>query len=279
MPRQARRFTAAAAFAASVFFLPILSPAGAAPIANCLTEPGPAGSKGSRWHYRLEWPSQRKCWHLVKNGTRLKTAAKTAAKTAPQAEPGDDTEATPAPAATVVPARAVVPESQPAPPPATTVKTFITRNVSNTDGTPSTPDASATPRPQEQAPATATVERSESSAPPVLAAPSAPQPVAANAPANATDPVGAPTARLLFAAIALLGFGSAAAFIVVAAMRRRTDVLKTAREADGAPDQSRDTQPAEDAPTFAPLPPIGMGTDDIDQAIRRFARNAMRRAA
>jgi len=275
MPRQARRFIAAAAFAASGFFLPILSPAGAAPIANCLTEAGPAGPKGSRWHYRLEWPSQRKCWHLVKNGTRLKTAA----KTAPQAEPDDDTQATPAPAATVVPARAVVPESQPGPPPATTVKTFITRNVSNTDETPSTPDASATPRPQEQAPATATVERSESSAPPVLAAPSAPQPVAANAPANANDPVGAPTLRLLFAAIALLGFGAAAAFIVVAAMRRRTDVLKTALETDGAPDESPDAQPAEDAPTFAPLPPIGMGTDDIDQAIRRFARNAIRRAA
>jgi hypothetical protein len=201
-------------------------------------------------------------------------------KTASQPEPDDSTAATPAPAANAAPARAVAPAAQPAPPPATAVRTFITRNVSNTDEPPASPDPSAiaTP-PQDQAPATTTMERRESNAPPVLAAASAPQPVATTAPANATDPAGAPTLRLLFAAIALLGFGSAAAFIVATAMRRRTDVLKTALEADDAPETSRDAPPAEDAPTFAPLPPLGMGADDVDQAIRRFAGNAMRRAA
>ena len=75
---------------------PVFSSVGVANADACLTAPGAAGPKGSRWYYRIEWPSQRKCWHLVQKDKRPATAA----KAAPQPDTDDDTEAAPTPAPT-----------------------------------------------------------------------------------------------------------------------------------------------------------------------------------
>ncbi len=286
MSDRARRL-AAAALAACVS-LPLFPATGLAAADTCLTAPKGPGPKGSRWYYRIEWPAQRKCWHLVLNDKRQKTAV----KAAPQAEADtdDDTETTLAPAANVAPASNVAPaanvpparvaEPQPATPTlapapvAPRVQTLITRNVSNTDETPSLPDAAAPPA-AEQAPATVSEP-----APAVIAAPPVSQPVAPTQTANASGADSPVTWRLLFAAIALLGFAAAAALIVAEAMRRRRDVLNTASRADVAPEDWREAQPAEDPPTFAPLPPMGVARDDdVEEAVRRFVQNSRRRAA
>jgi hypothetical protein len=278
MSGRTRRLAAAAAFAACVS-LPLFSPASTANADTCLTAPKGPGPKGSRWYYRVEWPAQRKCWHLVLNDKRQKTAL----KAAPQADADDDTEATPAPAANIAPVRTA--ESQqakpvPAPAPvAPRVQTLITRNASNTDETAPWPDppANAAPRADEQTPAAA--ERRESASAAMPATPVS-QPIAASEAANASAPDGGMTWRLLFAAIALLGSAGAAVLVVMDVMRRRRDVLNTALAADAAPEDWRDEGPVEDAPTFAPLPPIGMARDDdVEEAVRRFVQSSRRRAA
>jgi hypothetical protein len=267
MSGQARRFTAIAAFAACVSFAIFLS-AGAANADTCLTAPGAAGPKGSRWYYRIEWPSQRKCWHLVQNDKR---PAKTV-KAAPQPEADDETEAAPAPVSPP-PARIAQPDpgpAQPQPAPA-----WITRNVSSAADTSVPPAAAAVPSMDTAPPP---VPRLESDARPVAAPPTSP-PVAARDAATATSPDGAPTWRLLLAAVALLGFAGAAALVVLEVMRRRTDVLNTAM-ANVAPEDFGEPELAEDPPTFAPLPPMRLQEgDDIEEALRRFTQSWRRRAA
>jgi hypothetical protein len=57
--------------------------------------------------------------------------------------------------------------------------------------------------------------------------------------------------------------------------------MNTVADADGASDETPVTAAAREAPTFAPLPPMALAAreDDVDQALRRFARNVRRRAA
>jgi hypothetical protein len=271
------RWLAAAAFAACVS-LSLFAPVGTASADTCLTAPKGPGPKGSRWYYRVEWPAQRKCWHLVLSDKRQKTAV----KTAPQPEADADDATTTAPAANVPPVRTAEPQHiKPAPAPvAPRVQTLITRNASNTDEAVPWPDpsANAAPRAEDQAPAAA--ERAEP-APVAVAAPLVSQPIAVSEAAKASAPDGGMTWRLLFAAIALLGFAGAAALVVLEVMRRRTDVLNTAHAAEAEPENWGDEEPAEDAPTFAPLPPIGMQRrdDDVEEAVRRFVQNSRRRAA
>jgi len=56
----------------------MVSAVGVANADTCLTKAGAPGPKGSRWYYRIEWPSQRKCWHLVQKDKRPTLAAKAA---------------------------------------------------------------------------------------------------------------------------------------------------------------------------------------------------------
>jgi hypothetical protein len=290
MSDRTRRF-AAAALAACVS-LPLFAPVSAANADTCLTSAGPAGPKGSRWHYRIEWPSQRKCWHLVLKDARQKTAVKVAPQ--PQADADDETEPTPAPntpaATNAAPARITQPQpASPAfapAPAAPRVQTLITRNASNTDQTAQPapwPDPSANAAPQEQTPATAEQPAPSTPAPAsaAVAPAQAPQPSAATIPSNVSAPDSGMTWRLLFAAIALIAFAGAAMLVVMEVMRRRHDVLNTANAADAEPENWRDDEPLEDAPTFAPLPPMGMERrdDDVEQAVRRFVQNQRRRAA
>lgn len=271
MSGQARRVTAIAAFAACVSFA-IFGAAGAANADTCLTAPGAAGPKGSRWYYRVEWPSQRKCWHLVQSDKR---PAKTV-KAAPQPEADEEAEAAPA---SSPPARAAQLDPRPAQP--QPAPAWITRNTSSAAETsvPPDPPAAAVPPLDTVAPP---VPRLESDAR-AVAAPSASSPVAARDAETAVIPDGAPTWRLLLAAVALLGFAGAAALLVLEVVRRRTDVLNTAM-ANAAPEDfgvtPEEPQLAEDPPTFAPLPPMRMQEgDDIEEALRRFTQTWRRRAA
>lgn len=247
----------------------MFSAVGVANADTCLTAPGP---KGSRWYYRIEWPSQRKCWHLVQRDKRPTTAA----KAAPQPEADDGTEVA-APAASAPPARTARPEARPAQ--AQPAPAWITRNASNIDEASVLRDPPAAAAPPVQAPPP--VAQTESNAPPVVAAPLASQPVATPDSVKVANPDGALSPwRLLFAAIALFGFAAAAVLIVLEVRRRRTDVLNNAMTADVAPEDSDESQPVEDAPTFAPLPPMGMHRgDDIEEALRRFTESWRRRAA
>jgi hypothetical protein len=251
----------------------MFSAVGVAHADTCLTTAGTPGPKGSRWYYRIEWPSQRKCWHLVQNDKR---PAKTV-KAAPQPEADDGTEVA-APAASAPPARTALPEAKPAQaPPA---PAWITRNASNIDEASVLRDPPAAAAPPVQAPPP--VARTESNSPSVVAAPLASQHVATpDITKAAANPDGALSPwRLLFAAIALFGFAAAAVLIVLEVRRRRTDVLNNAVAADVAPEDSYEPQPVEEAPTFAPLPPMGMHRgDDIEEALRRFTESWRRRAA
>ena len=250
----------------------MVSAVGVANADTCLTKAGAPGPKGSRWYYRIEWPSQRKCWHLVQKDKRPTLAA----KAAPQPEADDGTEVA-APAASAPPARAALPEAKPAQ--AQAAPAWITRNASNIDEASVLRDPPAAAAPPVQAPPP--VAQSESNAPPVVAAPPASQPVATPDITKAANPDGALSSwRLLFAAIALFGFAAAAVLLLLEVRRRRTDVLNNAPAADVAPEDSYEPQPVEDAPTFAPLPPMGMHRgDDIEEALRRFTESWRRRAA
>lgn len=118
----------------------------------------------------------------------------------------------------------------------------------------------------------------ERTAPPVAEQPVV-QTAAAPDKAAASSPGGSPTWLLLLAALGVL---ACAAFLVMAMMRRRADVLNRFAEAGTLPlEPAPELSPAADAPTFAPLPPMTLAprTDDVDEALRRFARNFRRNAA
>jgi hypothetical protein len=163
------------------------------------------------------------------------------------------------------------------------IRNLVTRNVSSTDDTALPADPSANTPPRTQIPRAPAVPEqtisNEQTAPAVVQ-----QPVAIAAPdkAAASNPGGGPGLLLLLAALVTLGFLACAVFLVTAMMRRRADVLNSLPEADTLPHESApELSPAADAPTFAPLPPISLAprTDDVDEALRRFARNFRRSAA
>lgn len=271
--------SAIVAFAVAVSTVPLLTFGSVARAAEaCLAAPNAPAPQGSHWYYRIERPSLRKCWHLVANDRKVQSDA---APTSPQPDldEADEPASTPA-------AHAPAPQAERAPAPV--IGNLVTRTVSNTDDTaqpalPPDPSAGTTPRAEmPSAPAgpaqTASDERAAPGAveQPVVSASAAP------AKAAATSPGGGPSLLLLLAALTILGVLAGAAFLVMAMMRRRADVLNRLAEADLLPlEAAPELSPAADAPTFAPLPPIILAprTDDVDEALRRFARNFRRSAA
>lgn len=279
----------AIAIVVSSLSLPVLSPNSAA-AAQCLTAPNGQAPKGSHWYYRVERPSLRKCWRLVRKDQAEQPAVAT---TAPD-ETGSEAAPTPAASAPAAPVAEVAPAAAQAP----IIRNLVTRNVSNPseaaqplmppvpaglaqDGEAAneTRSPAQTQGPGEQ-PAPMAVEQP--------AAPAVTQPAAPATPietANTADSDSTPTLKLLLLAIALLGGACGAGFLVLEIMRRRADVLNYTRDADplpveASPEISPDESALDAAPTFAPLPPIGLAPreDDVDAALRRF-RNARRRAA
>lgn len=294
--------TACGIAVSSFMLLPPGVPASAAPD-NCLTAPSGAAPQGSHWYYRLERGTQRKCWRLVKKDQKEQNAAARAAPT-PEGDDDADDAAPPASAAAVPAARAAAPRlAEPAAPPAAQaiVRDLFTRNVSNTDRfAQQTAVPSAEPAPAVDAsPAPAPPEPTASREPPPAPAPiveqPAPQPVVAAVANSAADASAAgtmPTLKLLLAAVAITGFLAGAIFFVMEMLRRRGDVLN--RTHDAEPDTIQydpsqgvtyelapEVRPAEDRPTFEPLPalaPIGQREDSIEEALRRM-HSRRRRAA
>src|SRR5437764_1118937 len=67
----------------------------AAPAETCLKAPQGTAPQGSHWYYRLERPSQRKCWYLADKGRKV--AQRTAERTAPTVEQHEEADAPTAP--------------------------------------------------------------------------------------------------------------------------------------------------------------------------------------
>src|SRR3954447_21961959 len=79
---------AASTIAASAIALAPLSDA--APAESCLKAPHGVAPQGSHWYYRLERPSQHRCWYLAEKGR--KPAHRAVARTAPAIEKDQDQE-------------------------------------------------------------------------------------------------------------------------------------------------------------------------------------------
>jgi hypothetical protein len=287
---------AALAFAVSAI---ALAPAHAAPGETCLAAPKGVAPQGSHWYYRIDRPSQRKCWYVAEEGRKI--VQRSAARTAPQhADPADEDDAAPAlvaatPAAAPVAASpSVNDEPQPAAEAlAPKITTLITRNVSNADQSspPATDVAQAVPAgsaqsaaaPNTSSPATAEapVARSapvpsEEQAPRVIAAPP-PAPAAAPQTAQAASAT-APTLQVVLGGIAFFGLVASAAFFILTMLRRRNDVLNLRHEAD-LPFQQSPELADDDGATFHPLRALDpiRRRDDVEEALQRVMRR--RRAA
>jgi hypothetical protein len=256
---------------------------------SCLTAPGKPGPEGSRWYYRLEFPSKRKCWHLVlKGGKPAPVARVTKPVTDDQAEAATTAAPTPAaPAAAPAPVASAPEAVKPAPEPV--IRTLVTRNASNPGAVVPSPDqAPQTAAADDNANAAAPAEEAAATqAAPATMVTAAPAPAAA-IPAQTSEPSRISVVTLLPAAVAFLGLLACATFFLVEMRRRRTDVLN--RTTDHEPQLAGDEPLLMDVPveepreapaeraTFAPLPAMRPAPieDDIAETLRRYAR---RRAA
>jgi len=297
------KLPAVAIFVSSIV-LPLAAPNSAAAEA-CLTAPKGQASEGSHWFYRIERPSLRKCWRLVakgEEGAAQRTASrsaqpprqaqKVAEDIVPQGDVDDEIEAAPAPnppAARSAPPQTAAAPTKPAagpmqPPQSPAINNWAARDTSSSSDAPlplpPPAPSSATPR----AEPAALEQTAQSDSAPVAIAEQQPvaQPLATGGKsANASASDGTPMLSWLPAVLALLGLFGCAAFYGTRMMRRRSDVLTVVQDPDTHESDAPPIAPAVDAPTFAPLPPIGLSSreDDVDEALRRFAQNWKRRAA
>jgi hypothetical protein len=278
-----------AALAVSISVSALLTPSSPASAETCLAGPKGVAPEGSWWKYRLDRATQRKCWRLVKADEQpRRTAARTVPQPAPQPEGDDDTdtetvaatpnvkpaaerlsEATPqrldpisqrAPDWTSRSASAITPETVA---PVTSTNTFQ-RVAERAD------DQATAPSPAPAAPA---VQEQTTSAPAgVVAAPSAapesPPPAKVVRQTTPVTPAGGPgMIQFVFVAVGL-GLLAGAVFLLLGVRRRRTDVLNRISRDDEDPSQLPE---ADDAPTFAAMPPMRMASheDDLDRPFRR----------
>lgn len=308
--RCASRLIAAATVGVSAI---AFAPAGhAAPAETCLKAPHGAAPHGQHWYYRLERPSQRKCWYLAEKGRKIAQRARSTA----QDEPVEEQETPAAPMAHVPAARAETSSTAnlasahasvspvPAPEPAPVITTLVTRNVSNPSEIaqsavrPDSPQPSWTPNSAPSTAAAAETAPAETVSTPAARMPSdeqAPAALAEQPPtAAATRELASassetmPTLQLLLGAIALLGFVASGVFLVMALLRRRSDVLSVRRETNALPYEPAPEMAAEEeGPRFEPLralDPIRQRDldpmrqhDDVEEILQRLARR--RRAA
>ncbi len=262
--------SAIAALASLFLFAPFtLNPADAA--ATCIAAPNAPAPEGSHWFYRLDHPSQRKCWHLVQQDGKIRRAV-VRAKTRPASEQ---------PAVPIADNSADI-LTEPAPQQA---PAWITRNASDTapdaagSDLPPAPGGTVSERqefppsasaPQEQAQSNMQ-ERGAPVEPPVQ------QSIVAKDNVDVSAATGAPTLQFAFVALAVVCF-LASAILILSARRRRADVLTTALNTNTAP---LEKPVSIEAATFAPLPPMEMISrhDDVEEALQRFSQAWRRRAA
>jgi len=284
---------AALTFAASAI---ALAPASyAAPAETCLGAPKGVAPQGSHWYYRIDRPSSRRCWYLAEKGQKV--ARRAATRPMPQAEPDEEVETTEAPATSVPDTPAANAPPVPAAEPRPVITTLVTRNVSNTEQiaqaqAPAAPDLMQPSAPQNVAPSTTATEApeqapSDQQASPAVADTPARQPAPAAAVESNAATSAIPALKLLLGAIALLGLLASVGLFVMAALRRRNDVLNRWRETAALPFEESPETAAEDSPAFRPMPepdpvrqrdldPIRQH-DDVDEILHRLARR--RRAA
>jgi hypothetical protein len=241
---------------------------------TCLAAPQGTAPQGSHWYYRLDRATQRKCWRLVKLDGQPRRTAK---QVAPPPQPVEEENAS----ATQTSVERI-PQSAPQ-------QGWLTRSAS------AVPEAIAPP-PAASDPSGDRAENQASAAPPpvpeALSVPSQPEqtgeataPVASvpavesqQANVAAKNPPAAPAGmsllQFVFVAIAAIGLLGAAIFALVDVRRRRTDVLTRISHED---ETSFEQPEAEDAPTFAALPPMRLAPqhDDVDEALQRLRRRRM----
>jgi hypothetical protein len=257
-------FPVVGAVAALVSFSAVPTSSGSA-AETCLAAPTQGAPQGSHWYYRLDRATQRKCWRLV---TRDPQPQGTAKRAAAAPEPADEEDA--APAAEASTERVQSPQHG-----------WLTRSASAVPETIAlaqgtfdrsgerADDQAAAPPPVPGGPEQATGATAPVA--PVQAAEPKQQNVAVQDPAASA---GRGMTQFVFAAIAGIGLFAVAIFALVELRRRRTDVLTRI-----ARDHITSFEPAqaEDAPTFAPMPPMRLMPrhDDVDEALQRSRRRRM----
>jgi hypothetical protein len=288
-----RRFAFAspviAALAVSLSVSTLLTSSSPAGAETCLAGPKGVAPEGSWWKYRIDRATQRKCWRLVKADEQpRRTAARTAPQPVPQAEGDDDAdsetvagapdvkpaerlpEATPqrldpipqrAPDWTSRSASAITPDTVA---PVTSTNTFG-RVAQRADEQATAPSpAPAAPAAPEQA---TTVPAQAVTAPSVAAEPPPPpvKVVRQTAPVASTASPG--MIQFVFVAVGI-GLLAGAIFLLLGVRRRSTDVLTRISREDKDPSELPE---ADDAPTFAAMPPMRMAShgDDHDRPFRR----------
>jgi hypothetical protein len=286
---------AIAAFTIAASAIALAGASEAAPEDACLKAPRGVAPQGKHWYYRTERPSMRKCWYLAEKG--LTVTQRVAARTTPQAGTDEEPDAPAtvasvpaapaadvqvAPATNVSPAPvASVPAAPAAEPPTPVITTLTTRNVSN--------EIQSVPDPaQAAAPVSTLAERFPSDRPtPAAVAEQPPTAAAARELASVTtEPMS--TLQWLLGAIALTGFLASGVFLIMALLRRRSDVLSLRRETDALPfEESPEMAAEEEGPRFEPLqdlvdivvltPRIEVALTDRIERSQRLARR--RRAA
>jgi hypothetical protein len=77
MSEQIARLIGSAAIVATLLMSGMrgVAPANAAQADDCLAAPNSTAPQGSRWYYRLDWTTQRKCWYVRAPGQPVQQAA------------------------------------------------------------------------------------------------------------------------------------------------------------------------------------------------------------
>src|ERR1700745_3822996 len=66
-----------------ISFLTLGAPGNSLHAKECLSAPDSPSPQGTHWRYRLDWPSQRKCWYLGAPARSLRLAAAATATPVP----------------------------------------------------------------------------------------------------------------------------------------------------------------------------------------------------
>jgi hypothetical protein len=231
----------------------------------------------------------RKCWRLVRKDGKEQVAATRKPAPAEPDEEADETASIPNAPTQPTQVRTEVVKPSPSAP-----ETWTTRNLSGLDNAPQ-PSLLTAPQPSPPADAPQPAESlreqvvAQATANEPTAAPAAEPPVqalpaAAEPPAPEPDAAPASTWHMLLWAIALLGVLGGVVLLAIEIAMRRTDVLNTVRGAKQGANQHMPVRLPERGrvrpPTFAPLPPMDPvpHEDDVEEALRRFARSRTRAA-
>jgi hypothetical protein len=267
------------------------APAQVQSAADCLAAPGPRAPEGSRWHYRTDRATQRKCWYLGRQDRKVENAAPRALaqieRTADQiertAESATVAEGRSAPSAEEQLTQRTQPEQEPVPPwPATNAgdTAFAAAGaVQWLDPVDTKPDEAPThARGGEE---NRIFASRDSDGPGALVEPPAQQSVVvADTTAYSFAAAQVPLLLVVTGALGLVGLLMRAIYDVVAARRLQVHVQPYDASPGGTTCQSPvpSTVSMRSPPLLPPMEPIHRH-DDVEDALRHFSRSWNRRAA